>query len=193
MTNVRSSSTVSVGGVGFTTNSDGSSTTTLGAGGLASHSHTQQLGGSATLASLGVQVRKTAQTSTMNAGTVALSNSETTRYDMRLPVSTKLKASFRKESWGDALVKVFKKELQTGDAEFDKLVYISTDTLDRTRAFLTAEVLKHVGFTIEMGGTLEIDDASVVAVSGGHDAPGEDDRTVVALVQALLAFAAQNP
>ena len=34
-----------------------------------------------------------------------------------------------------------------------------------------------------LGLTLEIDDASVVAVSGGHDAPGEDDRTVVAIVQ----------
>lgn len=145
----------------------------------------QALGGSNTLAAMGVQVRKVAQRLQMPG-----LNEEVTRYEMRLPVSPRLEASFRKESWGDSLVKVFKKELQTGDPAFDKLVYISTDTLERTRAFLTPEMQEAISFTIDMGGTLEIDNENVVAVSGGIDAPGEDDRTVLKIVRGLLAFAA---
>ena len=112
---------------------------------------------------------------------------------MRLPVSTGLQASFRKESWGDSLVKIFKKELQTGDPAFDKLIYISTDTLERTRAFLTPEVREAISFTVDMGGSVEIAGDAVTALSGGIDAPGEDDRTIVRLVKLLLAFATQSP
>ena len=177
---------VSVGGI-----SVGSADASATNAGLAFQQHQSGPRGSATLAGLGVQVEKVVQTSTLSTGGVDLSRSEVTRYQMRLPVSPQLKASFRKESWGDAVVKVFKKELQTGDAEFDKIVYISTDTPERTSAFLTPEMRQAVAFTVEMGGTLEIDNELVVAVSGGGDAPGEDDRTVVALVRGLLAFASQ--
>jgi len=99
---------------------------------------------------MGVQVHKVVQTGTISTGGVDLSRNEVTRYQMRLRVSPQLKASFRKESWGDALVKVFKKELQTGDAEFDKLVYISTDTPERTSAFLTPEMRQAIAFAVDM-------------------------------------------
>ena len=187
MSDEKSKFTVSVGGVSVTTSDDGRTRATVG--GFSHTSQSQSLGGSHSLAALGIQVQKTAQSAGVSSGGVALTNSEVTRYDMRLPAPTGLHASFRKESWGDALVKIFKKELQTGDPEFDKLVYVSTDTMERTRAFLTPEVQKAIAFTIDMGGTLEINDQSVTAVSGGIDAPGEDDKTIVLLASALVAFA----
>ncbi len=187
MTEKKTEWAVSVGGLSI-----GSSDGQLSVGGV-----TLPLGGqpaetrsSQTLASMGVPAQKVLQA----AGSVAagaMSNQEVTRYQLRLPISPRLEASFRKESWGDSLVKVFKKELQTGDADFDKLVYISTNTPERTRAFLTAEVRQAIAYMIDMGGSLEIENEVVNAVSGGIDAPGEDDRTVIAIVRALLAFAAQ--
>jgi len=183
----------SIGGINVDSHSSAGHSHT-GVGGVAFEQHHSGPMGSTTLAGMGVQVQKVVQTATISSGAVDLSRNEVTRYQMRLPVSPQLKASFRKESWGDALVKVFKKELQTGDAEFDKLVYVSTDTPERTSAFLTPEMRQAIAFTIDMGGTLEIDNELVVAVSGGSDAPGEDDRTVLIMVRGLLAFASQpNP
>ena len=144
--------------------------------------------GSQTLASMGVVTQKIIQTGgAIAAG--AMSGQEVTRYNMRLPVSPRLQANFRKESWGDSLVKVFKKELQTGDAEFDKLVYISTDTPTRTQAFLTREMRNAIAYMLDTGGSLEINNEEVSAVSGGIDAPDQDDQTVLKLVRALLEFA----
>ena len=143
---------------------------------------------SQTLSSMGVVTQKIVQTGgAIAAG--AMSGQEVTRYNMRLPVSPRLQASFRKESWGDSLVKVFKKELQTGDAEFDKLVYISTDTPTRTQAFLTTEMRNAIAYMLDTGGSLEINNEEVSAVSGGIDAPNQDDQTVLKIVSALLAFA----
>ena len=144
--------------------------------------------GSQTLASMGVTTQKIIQTGgAIAAG--AMSGQEVTRYNMRLPVSTRLQANFRKESWGDGIVKVFKKELQTGDAEFDKLVYISTDTPTRTQAFLTTEMRSAIAYMLDTGGSLEINNENVSAVSGGIDAPDQDDKTVLTIVRALLDFA----
>lgn len=143
---------------------------------------------SQTLASMGVVAQKIVQEGgAIAAG--AMSGQDVTRYNMRLPVSPRLQASFRKESWGDSLVKVFKKELQTGDAEFDKLVYISTDTPTRTQAFLTTEVRNAIAYMLDTGGSLEINNEEVSAVSGGIDAPNQDDQTVLKIVRALLDFA----
>ena len=144
--------------------------------------------GSQTLASMGVTTQKIIQTGgAIAAG--AMSGQEVTRYNLRLPVSTRLQANFRKESWGDGIVKVFKKELQTGDAEFDKLVYISTDTPTRTQAFLTTEMRSAIAYMLDTGGSLEINNENVSAVSGGIDAPDQDDKTVLTIVRALLDFA----
>lgn len=143
---------------------------------------------SQTLASMGVVAQKIVQEGgAIAAG--AMSGQDVTRYNMRLPVSPRLQASFRKESWGDSLVKVFKKELQTGDAEFDKLVYISTDTPTRTQAFLTTDVRNAIAYMLDTGGSLEINNEEVSAVSGGIDAPNQDDQTVLKIVRALLDFA----
>ncbi len=52
----------------------------------------------------------------------------------------------------DKLTKLFKKELQTGDAEFDKLVYITTDTPNETAAFLQSpEIRAAIALAIDTG------------------------------------------
>jgi hypothetical protein len=124
-----------------------------------------------------------------SVGQVDISNSQTTRFELLLPKKTELKVGMRKESWGDAVVKIFKKEIQTGDAEFDKLVYISTDTPEATAGFLKADdVRAAVGLLIETGGVLEIDGDRVTAEAVGHIQEREgDDITLVKIVAALLA------
>jgi len=74
-----------------------------------------------------------------------------------LPKEARIKASFSKEGLVKKLVKLFKKELQTGDQAFDDAVYISTDTPEATAIFLTdpnlraiiAELVEHGGVEIE--------------------------------------------
>jgi hypothetical protein len=140
------------------------------------------------LEDLGVTVQASFHTSSLSAGGVQLSGTEKTRLTITLPRPTPLRASFRKESWGDAVVKVFKKELQTGDAAFDALVYISTDTPSETAAFLSSEgTRKALAEAVEDGGPVEIEGARVVAHTLGHDTTHED-RAILALVRALLAL-----
>lgn len=138
-------------------------------------------------AELGVKVtNRTFKTMRASVGQVDLSNSQTTRIDLLLPKKSALHVSMRKESWGDAVVKVFKKEVQTGDAEFDRLVYISTDTPEATAAFLQPDdVRAAVGLLIETGGVLEIDGDRVMAEVIGHEQHA-DDITLVKVVAALL-------
>ena len=194
MSEKKSEWNVSVGGLSVGSSSDGRTQVSVGGIAVPTTGLGQSRGApmnATTLAAMGVQARKIAQTGAAMAAGSLVANTEVTRYEMRLPVSTRIRAAFRKESWGDAVVKVFKKELQTGDAAFDKLVYISTDTPERTLAFLTPAIREAITFTLETGGCLEIDDETVVAVSGGLDSPGaEDDRTVVKIVRALLDLAA---
>lgn len=142
-----------------------------------------------TFESLGVQVERTFKTSStsLNAGgvNVDLSSNETTKFTLTLPKEAKVRASFRKESWGDTIVKVFKKELQTGDKEFDDLVYITTDTPDETKALLeSTDVRNDISLAIETGGPIQVEGAQVIAHSVGHESG--DDPTLVRLVQALL-------
>ena len=121
----------------------------------------------------------------MSAGDVDLSSSEKTRIEMVLPRPSPVRATFRKESWGDAVVKIFKKEIQTGDKAFDDLVYIATDTPEATRAFLASDdVRKKLELCVETGGSLEVNGTRVVAYVTGHDT--KDDPALVDIVWALL-------
>jgi len=138
-----------------------------------------------TFAALGVEVKRSFQSSGVAVGGVEVSSSEKTRLTMKLPRPSAVRASFRKESWGDAVVKIFKKELQTGDKEFDDLVYISTDTPEATAAFLKPDDLRRkLALCIETGGALEVDGTSLTAYATGHDSA--DDPALVEIVQALL-------
>ncbi|HRI71247.1 MAG TPA: hypothetical protein PK156_43740 [Polyangium sp.] len=63
------------------------------------------------------------------------------------------------------------------------------DTPTRTQAFLTTEMRSAIAYMLDTGGSLEINNEEVSAVSGGIDAPDQDDQTVLKLVRALLEFA----
>ncbi|CAN5259066.1 hypothetical protein BH09MYX1_BH09MYX1_55810 [soil metagenome] len=142
------------------------------------------------LVDLGVTVQRSFishQSSITIGGThVSQTNDQLTKLTMTLPKPSVIRASFRKESWGDAVVKIFKKELQTGDAEFDKLVYITTETPSETAAFLQSpETRAAIALAIDTGGPIEIDGTTMIAHSIGHDQ--NDDPTVVKIVETLLA------
>jgi hypothetical protein len=68
-----------------------------------------------------------------------LSEKETTEVTLTLPRATAVAATFSKEGIGKKLVKIFKKELQTGDQAFDDAIYISTDTPELTKALLSSD------------------------------------------------------
>lgn len=139
-----------------------------------------------TFQELGIQVQHTFQTSSMSAGSVQLTSKQTTKVTLTLPRPSPISASFRKESWGDSVVKVFKKELQTGDKEFDDLVYVSTDSPEATAAFLQKpEIRRAIGLCIETGGPLEIEGTRMVGTIVGHDK--KEDPDLVTIAAALLA------
>lgn len=112
------------------------------------------------LASLGVTVERGPAD---EAGVVEL------RYT--LPKSTGVEATFSFEGLTERLVKIFKKEIQTGDALFDEHVHVKTDTEDATEKLLQSSELRTIieGIVSE-GGAVEIDGARVkIELKGADD------------------------
>lgn len=90
------------------------------------------------------------------------------RHVWKLPSESKLEVVFGPEKLSKKIVKVFKKELQVGDPEFDSLVYIDTSDKDATGRFLAAKGRRGIiaGF-VEEGGRVAVDKEKVVfEVSG---------------------------
>src|SRR5438552_18265507 len=82
---------------------------------------------------------------------------ELTELAFTLPKSTEVHATFARESLGTKVLKVFKKELQTGDALFDEAVNIKTDTTDATAALLESTVVRAaIESLVVSGGALEL-------------------------------------
>jgi hypothetical protein len=86
---------------------------------------------------------------------------------------------------GKKLIKLFKKELQTGDPIFDDEIYISTDTPDETRKFLDDEVRNAIGVCVTTGGPIEIDGTTVTIRLPGDEQGEPNDVLVIA--RALLS------
>ena len=136
-------------------------------------------------ADLQVQVRRTHKTSSVSVSGMEVAGSATTVLELTLPQACPLEASFCKEGLGHKLIKVFKKELQASDAEFDDAVYIATDTTEATAAWLGDDaVRKDLLELVETGGSVEIDGVAVRVELPGHT--DDDDPTVVRLVRTLL-------
>ena len=138
------------------------------------------------LEALGVRVGRTYKTSSSSVQGMELSHHETTEFQLHLPKVTPVKAHFTKEGLGKKIAKLFKKELQTGDAAFDREVYISTDTPDDTGKLLANErVREAVALVIACGGAIAVDgDKVTMEVEGRNDG---DDANVTAVVRALLS------
>lgn len=137
------------------------------------------------LADLGVTVSRTLKTSSAEIGGIEVSNKATTELVLGLPRPATIIAGFCKEGVGRKLLKLFKKELQTGDVSFDDAVYISTDTMDATAAWLAKPELRMAILEIvESGGSIEISGSVVKAELPTHDE--SDDPALVRVIEALL-------
>lgn len=139
------------------------------------------------LQELGVTVRRRYVSSSSSVNGVQIGGQETTELTLTLPRATSMKARFSKEGIAQQVVKLFKREIQTGDRQFDAAIYIATDTPEVTANFLVPDGIRaEIASLVNMGGPIQIDGATVSVVVAGHDEDGEDPG-VVALVRALLA------
>ncbi len=110
---------------------------------------------------------------------------ELTELAFTLPRPSEVHATFSKEGIGNKLVKMFKKELQTGDAAFDAAVYIRTDTPEATATLLgSAGVRDLIARIVNGGGFVELDGPFVkIEIAGRHET---EDPDTVTFVRALI-------
>jgi hypothetical protein len=138
------------------------------------------------LETLGVAVTRSYADSSTQVNGVTVSSKETTVLSMTLPKPATIKATFSSEGLGKKIVKLFKKELQTGDAAFDAAVYISTDTPEATKKFLDADAVRAaIAITIAAGGSFEVGGTEAKLVVGGHQ--DAEDADTLTIVRAILA------
>ena len=106
----------------------------------------------------------------INGITVYGSTSEGERYVWSMPRTT-FQAGFSKESFGKSIVKIFKKELQTGDDTFDGIVYITTNDKDATSQFLeNATARDFIADVVSQGGSVIVENERIqVTVDGALD------------------------
>jgi len=141
----------------------------------------------ATFAELGVTVQRAVQNEAISLQSAEATGEtmETVLLTLTLPRPAAVRATFSKEGVGKKLLKLFEKELQTGDAEFDREVFVSTDTLEATAALLAAKDIRDVILDyVTLAGPIEIDGTCVTAVVPGQG--DKDDQNVCRLVAALL-------
>lgn len=138
-----------------------------------------------TFESLGVQVRRSTETRSLDVGGIR-SEREFTVTTVVLPRDPRVQAKFSSEGIGGKLVKLFRKEVQVGDKTFDDAVYVSTGTPTETEAFLRSEDIQSTILAcVTTGGTIEIDGREVKVRASGSDT--DEDPAIVRLVRALLA------
>jgi hypothetical protein len=136
------------------------------------------------LASLGITVQRSFVTSSTEVNGITVGGSELTELAFTLPASASpIQVTFSKEGLGKKLVKIFKKEIQTGDAAFDATVYVSTDTTDATTKLLESNVVRAIiARIIDGGGHVEIDGGFVKLLVPGHQETDDEDTITLATV-----------
>jgi len=113
-----------------------------------------------------------------------------THYRFALPSAPSLHFSLAPERFKHKLIKVFKRELQLGDPEFDPAVYIDTDDKERMAAFLAAESTRRLCLDIVGGGGRVLVDAKgidVLFVEGASE-KAEEELMAAMMVAAVLNF-----
>jgi hypothetical protein len=141
------------------------------------------------LTTMGVTMKLSFLTSSTEINGMQLSEKETTEVTLTLPRATAVAATFSKEGIGKKLVKIFKKELQTGDQAFDDAIYISTDTPELTKALLSSDVVRElISLNVGTGGPIEIHGTTIKVVLAGRQ--DVEDPGVITLARAVLALPA---
>lgn len=141
------------------------------------------------LVSMGVEMKLAFVTSSTEVSGMQLSEKETTEVTLTLPRATAVAATFSKEGIGKKLVKIFKKEMQTGDKAFDDAIYISTDTPEPTKALLSSETVREaIALHVGTAGPIEIQGTTIKLVLAGRQ--DQEDPAAVTLARAALALPA---
>lgn len=112
-----------------------------------------------------------------------------TRYEWDLPKPTAIQAGFAKEGLGKKLVKLFKKELQTGDKAFDDIVYVTTSDERLTAGFLKDETMRNtISEIVAEGGSIIVEEKRVLYSVAGDLTPKQriDMERFVGKVGGLL-------
>ena len=120
---------------------------------------------------------------------IDLGNKSTVRYIWSIPGGTKVQGSFSHENLDTKVVKIFKKELQTGDKMFDDLVYIKTSDKDSMAQFLQSQQMRTIiSDIIEDGGKIVIDRNQVVyeVTNGASPKQKFEMATVIATLAGLV-------
>ena len=107
-------------------------------------------------------------------------------------LASPLRVTMTPEEITHKLIKLVRKEIQTGDKAFDAKVYITTDTPDVAAAWLDIEALRSAILPIiASGGKVDVSGESVtlVAWSDGDPASVLDDRTVATILAHVEAVA----
>ncbi len=128
------------------------------------------------LASLDCTIKITHQRSSTSVNGMEVSSSETTEAVIQLPRAAAIRATFSKEGVGRKILKLFTRELQTGDGGFDDAVYISTETSDETAAWLGSQRIRDfIADCVTTAGPITIDGSVVTVHLQGtvHDEPPE--------------------
>lgn len=135
------------------------------------------------LDSITESVNRSTHTNTVRLNNVVVSQKTTTQYMIRLKAPSPYRFTLKGEGVVEKVVKLFKKELQTGDADFDAKVYISTDSPDETARFLSDENNRLLALGFVRVAPVEVDGAVVqLEVEGSTN---EDSRELVLLIKAL--------
>jgi hypothetical protein len=137
----------------------------------------------ADLAALGITTKRRFLSG--SGAEVDQTKAELTEIGFTLPKSTEVQATFAFEGFTERLVKIFKKELQTGDGLFDEHVHIKTDTPRTTAKLLESSELRAIiEGIVGDGGAVEIDGAVIKLEIKGND--GLDAERTKHLVEALM-------
>lgn len=116
---------------------------------------------------------------------IPISASVSTRYRFVVAAPPAVQVSFAPEKMRHKLIKVFKKELQLGEPEFDAAVYIDTDEEARVTAFLQHEATRALILDIVgSGGQVAIGDKKIQVVFAGSDRSESDEQLMAAMIVA---------
>jgi len=111
---------------------------------------------------------------------------ETVVLVVTLPREVAVQATFSKERVQHKISKLFTKELQTGDPDFDDEIFVRTDTPEATAAFLASRDIRNILLDcVSLAGPVEIDGATVRIVVAEQAV--KEDPNVCRLLAALLA------
>jgi hypothetical protein len=114
-----------------------------------------------------------------------VSSSSRTRFRFALPEPLAIQVSFAPEKFRHKLIKVFKKELQLDDPEFDAAVYIDTDEQDRVAAFLAVESTRSLVLDIVgQGGQIAVGEKTLNVILCESTRTAEEDQMLAAMVVA---------